>query len=228
VATSAIESLYAKYPPLSAADAAERHRLEPRREILRLLAPGTVGAELGVFTGMFAEVIAQDVRPAVFHLVDPWWRAYGEHYPDWGLYTDEGRLPTAAAHEAAEARAALAPPECDVQVHVMSSQGWLASLGDHTLDWVYLDSTHEYKDTLAELTLLAAKIRPHGLVLGDDWWPDVSHVHHGVFRAVHEVVRAGAFDLVRADAHTQWAIRPAAGYSLVRRARKAALRRFER
>ena len=58
-------------------------------------------------------------------------------------------------------------------------------------------------------------------MLGDDWRPDPGDPHHGVFRAVHELVRAGVWDLVRADEHAQWALRPAVGYRRGERYREA-------
>ena len=223
-----IAKLYAAHPALRVAEHDADHRLEGRRAILRLLKPDTVGAELGVFTGLFSEIILGDVRPAVLHLVDPWWLAYGERYPDWGAYTAEGQLETRVAHDVASARAEAARGACDVQVHVSTSADWLRSLPDASLDWAYVDSTHYYQETLEELTLLAAKIRPDGLVLGDDWWPDPGDPHHGVFRAVHELVRAGLWDVLRADEHVQWALRPAIGYRRGTRYRQALRRRLER
>jgi Methyltransferase domain len=220
-----IEALYAAHPELFASEHDADHRLAGRRAILGLVEPGTVGAELGVFTGLYAEVILDVVRPSVLHLVDPWWLAYGDVYPDWGAYTDHGRLPTRVAHDAAAARAEAAPADCVVEIHVSTSTDWLRSLRDASLDWAYIDSTHEHADTLEELTLLAEKIRPHGIVLGDDWQPDPSHPHHGVFRAVHDLVRAGMWDLLRADEHGQWALRPAVGYRRGERYRRALRRR---
>ena len=202
--------------------------MDDRRGILALVQPGTVGAELGVFTGLFAEAILETVRPAVLHLVDPWWLAYGERYPDWGAYTAGGTLPTRVAHDAAVARADAARGGCDVQVHVSTSADWLRSLPDRSLDWAYLDSTHYYRETLEELTLLRDKIRPDGIVLGDDWRPEPHDPHHGVFRAVHELVRAGMWDLVRADEQRQWAVRPAVSYRRRERPRRALQARWDR
>lgn len=217
--TPTIDALYEAHPALQRAEQLAEHRVEERKAILRLLEPGTVGAELGVFTGLFSEALLAVVRPAMLHLVDPWWHAFGETYPDWGKYTDYGRLPTRVAHEATLARVEAARGDCEVRVHVAASTDWLRSLPDASLDWAYVDSTHFYKDTLGELRLLAKKIRREGLVLGDDWRPRPTHVHHGVFRAVHEEVRAGRWDLVRADEFAQWAIRPAASYPIVERLR---------
>jgi hypothetical protein len=222
-----IEELYAAHPPLDTAEHDAEHRVDGRRAILRLVPPGTAGAELGVFTGLFSEVLLEVLRPAVLHLVDPWWQAFGDDYPDWGAYTDNGRLTTRVAHEAALARVERARGDCDVHVHVATSAEWLRSIPDASLDWAYVDSTHYYRETLEELKLLARKVRPDGLVLGDDWRPNTGDPHHGVFRAVHEQVRAGVWDVVRVDEHVQWALRHAARYPAGERYRPA-LRRLLR
>jgi SAM-dependent methyltransferase len=221
-----IERLYAAHPELYAAEHDADHRVEGRLGILSILKPATVGAELGVFTGLFAEAILEKVRPAVLHLVDPWWLAYGELYPDWGAYTAGGTLPTRVAYDAAVARTEAARGDCDVRIHVSASADWLRSLPNASLDWAYVDSTHYYKETLEELRLLRAKLRPDGRVLGDDWRPHPDNPHHGIFRAVHELVREGMWDIVRADEQIQWAIRPAVRYRRGDRYRQALRRRL--
>src|SRR5215471_5146019 len=225
---TAIGELYAAHPELYAVEHGYDHRVEGRRGILALAKPGTIGAELGVFTGLFPKAVLESVRPAVLHLVDPWWFAYGELYPNWGAYTAGGTLPTRVAHEAAVARAQAARGDCEVQVHVSTSADWLRSLPDASLDWVYLDSTHYYRETLEELKLLRHKLRPEGLVLGDDWFPSPAAEHHGVFRAVHQLVRKGMWDIVRADEQIQWAIRPAVKYRRGERYRRAVRARLAR
>jgi SAM-dependent methyltransferase len=223
-----IDALYAAHPELYSAEHEADHRVEARLPILDLVEPGTVGAELGVFTGLFAEAILETARPAVLHLVDPWWLAYGDLYPDWGAYTAGGTLPTRVAHEAAVARTEAARGNCDVHIHVSTSAGWLDNLPDGSLDWAYVDSTHYYRKTLEELRLLRDKLRPDGIVLGDDWRPETSDPHHGVFRAVHDLVREGMWDLLRADEQRQWAIRPAAEYRRGERYRQALRTRVNR
>ncbi|HEU0304626.1 MAG TPA: class I SAM-dependent methyltransferase [Gaiellaceae bacterium] len=223
-----IDELYAAHPALYTAEHDAEHRVEARLGILELVQPGTVGAELGVFTGLFAEAILERVRPTVLHLVDPWWLAYGDLYPDWGAYTAGGTLPTRVAHEAAVARTDAARGTCEVHVHVSTSADWLRSLPDSSLDWVYVDSTHYYRETIEELILLRDKLRPEGIVLGDDWRPEPGDPHHGVFRAVHELVRDGMWDVLRADEHAQWALRRAVEYRRGERYRQALRRRLGR
>jgi hypothetical protein len=79
---SSIDALYASHPELYSAEHEFQHRVEDRLGILSLAQPASVGAELGVFTGLFAAAILENVRPAILHLVDPWWLAYGDVYPN--------------------------------------------------------------------------------------------------------------------------------------------------
>jgi hypothetical protein len=79
---------------------------------------------------------------------------------------------------------------------------------DGHLDWAYVDSSHAYEHTRDELALLHRKVRPGGVIAGDDWRPDPEHPHHGVHRAVLELVEEHGYDVLVADAGTrQWAIR---------------------
>jgi methyltransferase family protein len=225
---TSIEALHAAHPELFSAEHDADHRVEARLPILELVKPGTVAAELGVFTGLFAEAILETVRPAVLHLVDPWSLVYGDVYPNWGAYTAGGMLPTRVAHEAAVTRAEAARGDCEVHIHVTTSTDWLRSLPDASLDWVYLDTTHLYSDRLEELTLLIEKLRPNGLVLGDGWFPSPDDTQHGVFRAIHKLVREGMWDVIRADHQFQWALRPALAYPRAGRYRKALHSRVNR
>ena len=183
------------------------HRVDARHEILEFVKDGTIGAELGVFTGLFSREILRLRKPSSLFLVDPWWLAFGDFYPDWGPYTANGRLGTRTAHAAVEARVAEAKGSCDVRIVVDRSISWLNSLPNDFLDWVYLDSTHEYDDTLRELLLIDKKLKKDGVILGDDWWIEPANQHYGVFRAIHDFIRMRQFDLIRADRHNQWALR---------------------
>lgn len=173
--------------------------------MLALVAPGGVGAELGVFTGRFAAFLAEVTQPSTLHLVDPWWLEWGETFPDWGPYTDFGRLPTRVAHQAVQLRLAR---HAGTEIHVERASDWLGKLDDGALDWAYLDTTHVFEDTRQELDAIGPKLNADGLLLGDDWVPDRSHPHHGIFLAVHDRIRDAGWELVYGDRHGQWAARP--------------------
>jgi hypothetical protein len=159
-----------------------------------------VCAEIGVFRGEFSRHIVRITRPAELHLIDCWWTAYGEHYPDWGAYSDHGRLSTHQAYE--EARKA-APAAI---VHVGDDIEILSALPDHYFDWLYLDTTHMYDQTVRELQVITRKLKSGGLLLGDDWHDDSAHAHAGVTQAVREACARGECTLLEpGDRFAQWA-----------------------
>jgi hypothetical protein len=179
-----------------------------RAEILKLIPKASVGAELGVFCGNLSAALLAHVRPARLHLIDPWWKTFGDFYPDWGIYSDFGRLGTVQAYALTIDHVVRGLGEGDVHIHNDLSTDWLKSIPDNYLDWAYVDSTHAFEQTLEELYLLERKVKKTGIVFGDDFYPNENHQHHGVYQAVQKFTRDAAYDLVYADAHMQWAIKP--------------------
>lgn len=178
-----------------------------RGSFLHLFPKNSVGAELGVFCGEFSQHILDYVKPAHLYLVDPWWREFGEVYPDWGAYTRHGKLPTREAHGMVEA---ITRPYTGgkVEIHVGYSIPFLETLPDAHLDWVYLDTTHTYEDTLKELEVLRTKVKPTGLIAGHDWHPDPTHWHHGVYRAVNDFMKANpSYEVIHTDARKNWVLK---------------------
>lgn len=132
--------------------------LSDREELFRELpGEGTV-AVFGV-----SEVLAASIRsaadPAALTLADDW-------------ETDEAR-------RAVRERAGGDPDA--VRVNDADSLAVLDAFDDGALDWVYVNSTHEYEDTLAELRASAEKVVDDGYIAGDDY-----NVFHGVIPAVHQ------------------------------------------
>jgi hypothetical protein len=180
----------------------------PRREdVLKLLPRDSVGAEIGVFKGEFTAHILRVVRPREFHLIDAWWLLYGEHYPNWGAYTQFGTLRTRDAYEHAKRVVARVDRWGATVFHVADDVECLKGFADSYFDWVYLDTSHEYEHTKQELALLRQKMKRGGLISGDDWQTDSNHPHHGLCRAVVEFCEMCGWELVHSDAYGQWCIR---------------------
>jgi hypothetical protein len=59
---------------------------------------------------------------------------------------------------------------------------------DSTFDWIYIDTTHSYELTIAELRAWAPKVKPQGFIAGHDYvmgnWRTA--VKYGVIEAVAE------------------------------------------
>ncbi len=176
-----------------------------RRDVLSIVPKGGVGAELGVFTGAYSKVLFEETSPSKFFLVDVWHTKYGEFYPSWGEYTDFGKLTTEAA--LSNVRGIVEGMKGTAEIVISPSIEWLSSLPTASLDWVYLDTTHSYEDTLAELTELSRVMRPSGLILGDDCQINPNLKHHAVFRAVRDFCSKGSHEIIYMDRLTQWAIR---------------------
>ncbi len=146
----------------------ERPNMLRRAEILKYARPEGIGAEIGVFKGRFSEVLASRLRPRKLFLVDPWWKVFGDRYPDWGKFTDYGRLETKAAYDAAVRSVHQYRESCNIEFVVERSQEFLRFYDGRPFDWVYLDSSHAYDETCEELSLIAAKLAPNGVIMGDD------------------------------------------------------------
>ncbi|MXU64542.1 class I SAM-dependent methyltransferase [Oceanomicrobium pacificus] len=137
----------------------EGARLLPtREELISLLPPDAVGAEIGVAFGDFTKRLLEIARPSELHLIDLW---QGERY--------------SAGRESVE-RLAAKEPDGRCRIHIGTSLEMLEKLPDRSLDWAYLDTDHTYATTAAELAILARKLKPDGILAGDDY----SHGNPGV------------------------------------------------
>jgi hypothetical protein len=155
-----------------------------------------------VFKGHLTPILVKIARPTRLYAVDPWYRAE----PEWTWA--RGRRSTVLGLAGAMRRSHRAIEAGTVEVRVEFDTEFLRELPDAHLDWVYVDTTHQYEHTCDELALLAHKVRAGGVIAGDDWQTDPSHRHHGVKRAVDEFVAGGRAQLVRVDETIhQWAVR---------------------
>jgi hypothetical protein len=179
----------------------------PRRErFLERLPRHSVGAEIGVFRGGYTRHILEIVQPRELHLIDGWWLLYGERYPDWGDYTDHGTLSTRQAYDEVRAVVRRHDRAGACVLHVADDLECLAAFAPATFDWVYLDSSHQYEHTRAELALIVPRMKPGGLICGDDWRDDPAHEHHGVAKAVRELCERDGWTLAERDPFGQWLI----------------------
>jgi SAM-dependent methyltransferase len=122
-----------------------------REELYERLPRGGVGAELGVAAGDNARSILARAQPRILHLMDIWRDERAEDYRgvqrEFGEYISEGR----------------------VVLHQGDDLLSLMDLPDSYLDWVYLDTSHQYDHTQKELELLARKLKPTGILCGHDY-----------------------------------------------------------
>ena len=172
------------------------------RVISGFIPKGGIGAELGVHKGHFTRTLLKRLEPELLYAVDPWY-LLGPTW-DWAA----GDRSTVNGLRTVLRRISCSLVVGRAQLVVADDIAWLATLDDASLDWVYLDSSHAYEHTIAELELLVGKVRPGGIIAGDDWQPSPSHRHHGVARALREFAEDGRIELALTEQRWhQWVAR---------------------
>lgn len=180
----------------------ELHKKQCRIQFIdQVLPKNGIGAELGVFKGHLSPLLLQYTRATKLHLIDSWYfRTAFWKWAGGNQSTVDGLIKVLRTFKQ-EIEAAR------VLVHVGDDLQVLATFPDAYFDWVYIDTSHTYDHTLRELRLLAEKVKRHGVIGGDDWQPDSSHKHHGVYQAIQEFIAAEAYRVIYANRdNQQWAI----------------------
>jgi Methyltransferase domain len=162
-----------------------------RLDLLDTLPRNSIGAELGVFEGAFSRAILERVSPEVLFLVD--------------LFT--GRV--SSGDENGENVHSRFGDELyqllrqehafNAGVHVVKSDSiaWLQQCRKGMLDWVYIDTTHDYTRTREELEAARHAVSTGGMICGHDFSPQFP----GVIKAVLEfhAETGGEYQIFRGD-----------------------------
>lgn len=110
-------------------------------------------AEIGVLDGRFSALMLERLPDAVVHSVDPW------------RTTDGGVM----LRELLAAVNRLTPYGDRSVVWPMPSLVAADLFADHHFDLVYVDGDHRYESVLADLKAWYPKVKPDGVLAGDDW-----------------------------------------------------------
>ncbi len=154
-----------------------------RRSVLDALPKNAVGLEIGVHLGDFAAQILKVARPRMLHLIDPWQRMedVGVEKCLYGTAVTQEEMDK--RYEGVVSRFGSQIAAGKVKVHRATSQQVVSEFEDASLDFIYVDADHRFEGCVADLRDYAPKLRPGGILCGDDygfgWWGD------GVIRAVH-------------------------------------------
>ncbi len=157
---------------------AQRHiadtKLVPNRTLLLEHFPKhAVGAEVGVDEARYSEKILAITQPRLLHLIDPWDSTrYGDDKMKMVGDKFKNRIESG-----------------QVIIHRGRGVDVLKEFDNATFDWVYLDASHRYQDTLEELELCRLKVKAGGLIAGYDYAAgNVERaIRYGVVEAVNEI-----------------------------------------
>jgi predicted O-methyltransferase YrrM len=131
------------------------------------------GVEVGVFTGYFSEILCKHMPNLELICCDVW---------GWGKYKQ-------AEEECLER---LKP--YNTKIVKQYSVDAAKDVPDGSLDFVYLDGAHDYKNVKADLEAWTPKVRVGGIVSGDDFYFFPSG-KGGVMQAVTEFTSHHHYDL---------------------------------
>ena len=144
-----------------------------------------VGVEVGVADGDFARFIL-DHNPKVKKLYGVDVYKGHEGYQD---YTRKSTFEAMLEH----AQAAVAPYAERHEFIFKFSMDAVKNFDDNSLDFVYIDANHSYDTVLEDITEWAKKVKPTGLVCGDDYdlpENDRRLARYDVIRAVNDYCEA--------------------------------------
>src|SRR5665213_3994313 len=111
--------------------------------------PQILGAEIGVFTGYYSEILCQAMRKLKLWCVDPW---------DFGKYK---------RHEE-EALTRLAKYNTVIVKGYSVEESKRFNPDD--LDFVYIDAAHDYENVKLDIETWTPKVGIGGVVSGDDFY----------------------------------------------------------
>lgn len=168
--------------------------------IEKYIPSGGVGAEIGVFKGHLSPHFLTK-SPQKMYLVDPWYRLS----PTWSWVIGQDNSTLNAFNHITklfekEINAGIMVPVVDFSVP------FLKGIAPQSLDFVYLDSSHLYEDTVKELEVCLRSLKENGVLLGDDWHDDENHRHYGVAKAVKEAIDKGMYESLFDPEYEQWGL----------------------
>jgi predicted O-methyltransferase YrrM len=137
----------------------------------------TEGAEIGVFTGYFSEIMFKNIPGLHLYCVDIW---------------GEGK------YKRAEEECLERLQSYNATIIKKYSVEAAKNIPDGSLDFVYIDGAHDYDNVKADIEAWTPKVRIGGIVSGDDFY-DFPSGKGGVMRAATEYTSHHHYNLRLTD-----------------------------
>lgn len=131
-----------------------------------------VGAEIGVAKGDHAKILCDNIPDLKLYCIDVW-----EDYPGYNEYI--GRI----TRYYEKAKVLLSPYNC-IFIKKFSMDA-VKDFEDGSLDFVYIDGAHDFKNVAMDVCEWTPKVRTGGIVYGHDFKRSNRHVN-----AVKDVIPA--------------------------------------
>jgi hypothetical protein len=156
-----------------------------RGKLLQAMPKGAVAAEVGVWEGAFSKRILEICQPRELHLIDPW--LYQPEFANTGFGRPKNENLMDEKFRQVQADFAADPR---VKIHRATSEAAFLAMPDASLDWVYLDGNHNAPFIDRDLELSLQKVKPNGIIAGDDFNWQAERSGAPVKAAVEKVMAA--------------------------------------
>lgn len=148
-----------------------------------------IGYEIGVWAGETSAYLLNRFQELQYRGVDPYLS-----FEDCGLHENYNKVSEGIVHKLWFQNQASADSVYDIACKTYEPFGKRAQLirkksldavtdiPSDSLDFVYIDGNHFHKEVLLDITMWKNKIRPRGILIGDDfnWNDDLSNVARAV------------------------------------------------
>ena len=156
-----------------------------RRDFLSVLKNhinAKVGAEIGVFTGEFSELLLRGMPDLKLYLIDPY-----RHFPK-EVYDDLANSDQDVQDARYEYVCKLFAKNKNIEILRLTSEEASPKIPDESLDFAYIDANHSYQFMKRDIELWWPKIREGGLLAGHDYMmPTVANavITSNLFGEIH-------------------------------------------
>jgi hypothetical protein len=121
-----------------------------------------VGVEVGVKEGRFSRQILTNWQGSKLYLVDVW--KHLDSYQDWGDMTNQGHR-----RYMLEAMESVKPYWDRIAFIQEESRRASTLFKDGTLDFAYIDASHDYESVLVDIATWWPKVKVGGILSGHDY-----------------------------------------------------------
>jgi hypothetical protein len=142
-----------------------------------------LGAEVGVASGYYSEILCKANPKLKLYSIDPWYR-----YHDYRDFAN----PNTFIHMEDKARKLLAPYSCIIIKK--TSMEAVKDFADNSLDFVFIDANHAYEYVRDDIREWTKKVRNGGIVSGHDYYKTKAG-NVGVITAVDEYIKEHKYKL---------------------------------
>lgn len=170
------------------------------KEIEKIIPQKPTCVEVGVFKGIFSQLIYNCLKPRKLHLIDPWEHGADKNSPATHYSGKISHLPTAYStndqYQLVKSKFNNQIQSESVVLHQGYSYDCVESFDDNYFDFIYIDACHLYESVKADLEMFLPKLKTNGLMCGHDYFNDPRDSNFGVIQAVDEFCEKFNFQMV--------------------------------